>query len=74
MVFVIIAIEVLDSENLLGFLKRSWKILHGDASLEELKMTMVHTCAFHLIKNSKEVVKKHCQYQIGKLECGFFDF
>ena len=74
MVFVITAMEVFNNENLLGFLKISWKILHGHASVEELKITMVHTSAFHFMKNSKEIVKKHCQYQIGKSECGFFHF
>ena len=58
MVFVITAMEVFNNENLLGFLKRSWKIVHGDSSLEKLKMKIVHTCAFHFIKNSKEILKE----------------
>ena len=32
--------------------------MHGDASLGELKMTIVRTCAFHFMKNSKKIVKK----------------
>ena len=59
MAFVIKAMEVFNNENLLGFLKKSWKIVNCDASLEELKMTIVHTCAFHFMKNSNEIVKKN---------------
>ena len=56
------------NENLLSFLKRSWKIVHGDASLEELKMTIAHTCAFHFMKNSKEIVKKKLPVSNRKTE------
>ena len=36
MVFVVTAVRVFNNETLVMFLERSWKILHGSATLKEL--------------------------------------
>ena len=58
MVFVVTAVRVFNNETLVMFLERSWKILHGSATLKELQLTVIHTCAFHFMRNAKETVKR----------------
>ena len=55
--FVITALQVFNGETLLKFLKRSWRIIHGEAMEDDLQLTIVHTCSFHLMRNGREIAK-----------------
>ena len=58
MVFVVTVMRVFNNETLVVFLDKSWKILHGTATLKELRLTGIHTCAFYFMRNAKEIVKR----------------
>ena len=58
MVFIMIAMQVFNNETLPMLLERSWRTVHGLASIKELQLTVIHTCAFHFMRNAKEIVKK----------------
>ena len=52
------AMQVFGNKTLSMFLERSWRIVHGLASFIGLQLTVIHTCAFHFMRNAKEIVKK----------------
>ena len=43
---------------MMTFLKRSWRIVTGSAREDDLHFTIVHTCAFHFIRNCRDIVKR----------------
>ena len=49
MTFVLSALMFFNSENLLQFLKRTWRIVKGNVKDNDLTLTIVHTCLFHLM-------------------------
>ena len=53
------AMQVFGNKTLSMFLERSWRIVHGLASFKGLQLTVIHTCAFHFMRNAKEIVKKN---------------
>ena len=61
---------VFNNETLVMFLERSWKILHGIATLKELQLTVIHTCAFHFMQNAKEIVKR--TMKVGSRSAGMW--
>ena len=58
MVFIMTAMQVFNNKTLLMFMERSWRIVHALASPKELQLAVIHTYAFHFVRNSKEIVKK----------------
>ena len=70
MVFVVTAMRVFNNETLFMFLKRSWKILHGVVTSKELQLTVIHTCAFHFMRNAKEIVKR--TMKVGSRSAGMW--
>ena len=70
MVFVVTAMRVFNNETLVMFLERSWKILPGIATLKELQLTVIHTCAFHFMRNAKEIVKR--TMKVGSRSAGMW--
>ena len=59
MVFILAALHVINNEELPDFLDRAWKIVNGQANTEELMKMNVHACAFHFMRDVKNVAKKH---------------
>ena len=57
MVFIVSALQIFNGESFQEFLKRTWKIVNGKAELGDLQKTIVHTCAFHYMRNVKDLVK-----------------
>ena len=57
MTFVLSALIVFNSENLLQFLERVWRIDKGNAKDNVLTLTKVHNCSFHLMRNARDIVK-----------------
>ena len=47
--FVLSALMVFNSENLLQFLERAWGIVKGNAKDSDLTLTILHTCSFPLM-------------------------
>ena len=70
MVFVVTTMRIFNNETLVMFLKRSWKILHGIATLTELQLTVIDTCAFHFMRNAKEIVKR--TMKVGSKSAGMW--
>ena len=56
--FIISSLQVFNGENLESFLQRSWRIVNGSATSFDLSKTVVHTCAFHFMRNVKSLAKK----------------
>ena len=57
MTFVLSVLMVFNSESLLQFLERAWRIVKGNAKDNNLTLTIVRTCSFHLMRNSRYIVK-----------------
>ena len=57
MTFVLSALMVFNSENLLQFLERAWRFVKGNAKDNDLTLAIVHTCLFHLMRNARDIVK-----------------
>ena len=57
MTFALSALIVFNSENLLQFLERAWRIVEVNAKDNDLTLTIVHTCSFHLMRNARDTVK-----------------
>ena len=57
MTFVLSVSMVFNSESLLQFLERARRIVKGSAKDNNLILTIVRTCSFHLMRNSRDIVK-----------------
>ena len=51
MVFIVSALHVFNAESFETFLSRAWSIANGIATSRELEKTIIHTCAFHFMRN-----------------------
>ena len=49
MTFALSALIVFNSENLLWFSERAWRIVEVNAKDNDLTLTIVHTCSFLLM-------------------------
>ena len=56
--FILSALQVFNGETFHQFLQRAWRIVLGKAENSDLTLTIVHSCAFHFMRNSKDLVKK----------------
>ena len=70
MVFVVTVMRVFNKETLVMFLEKCSKILHGIATLKESQLTVIHTCAFHFMRNAKGIIKR--TMKVGSRSAGMW--
>ncbi len=75
MALILSVLKCYNTETLNDYLDRTWKILSGHGTNNDLKKTVLHVCLAHVMKNVKSKLKDHlskrnlefCMYFFGLL-------
>ncbi|CAF4999893.1 unnamed protein product, partial [Rotaria sp. Silwood1] len=57
-VFLCAAIKVWNNEKMQDFLDRSYRIVNGDATNEDLQLTNIHACMAHVLIDTRRTINK----------------
>ncbi|CAF1463253.1 unnamed protein product, partial [Rotaria sordida] len=57
-VFLCAALKVWNNEKMQDFLDRSYRIVNGDATNEDLKLTNIHACMAHVLIDTRRTINK----------------